>query len=58
MCESGHLILWVSGERFDLSRGDVAAFPGDQQHSYHNEGRSKAIGFSVVTLAPLAGSEG
>jgi transcriptional regulator with XRE-family HTH domain len=52
-CERGRLTLWVAGDRFDLGVGDVAAFPGDQQHSYHNDGSEPAIGFSVVTLAPL-----
>ncbi len=54
-CERGAITLWVTGERFDLAAGDVAAFPGDQSHSYHNPGRSAAIGFSVVTLAPMQG---
>ena len=55
-CEQGDLILWVTGEKFELSAGDVATFPGDQSHSYHNPGRKVAIGFSVVTLAPMQGS--
>jgi XRE family transcriptional regulator, regulator of sulfur utilization len=53
-CERGRLTLWAAGERFDLVAGDVAAFPGDQPHSYHNEGDAPAVGFSVVTLAPVA----
>ena len=52
-CEEGRLSVVVTGERFDLSAGDVAAFPGDQAHSYHNKGDGLAIGFSVVTLAPM-----
>src|SRR5215470_13793281 len=52
-CESGDIILWVSGERFDLATGDVAAFPGDQPHTYVNPGARPAVGFSVVTLAPM-----
>ncbi len=55
-CERGRLTLWAAGQRFDLSPGDVAAFQGDQPHSYHNEGDTIAIGFSVVTLAPLPGA--
>ena len=51
-CERGKLTLWASGERFDLDVGDVAAFPGDQAHSYQNDADALAIGFSVVTLAP------
>ena len=38
----------------ELKPGDVAAFDGDQPHSYHNETVKNAIGFSVVTLAPLS----
>jgi transcriptional regulator with XRE-family HTH domain len=52
-CERGRLTLWVSGRRLDLAPGDVAAFHGDQPHSYHNESDAPAVGFSVVTLAPL-----
>ena len=52
-CEKGEIVLWASGERFELSPGGVAAFQGDQRHSYANEGRSTAIGFSVVTLVPI-----
>ena len=54
-CERGRLTLWTSGERFDLSAGDVAAFQGDQAHSYQNRGDVAAVGFSVVTLAPISG---
>lgn len=57
-CEEGTITLMVSGERFDLRQGDVAAFFGDQAHSYQNHGRGTAIGFSVVTLAPLPGAGG
>jgi len=53
-CERGHLTLWAAGERFDLSPGDVAAFHGDQAHTYQNMGEVVAVGFSVVTLAPIA----
>ncbi len=52
-CEHGRLTLWTEGERFELSPGDVTAFPGDQPHSYGNEGDVTAVGFSVVTLAPM-----
>jgi transcriptional regulator with XRE-family HTH domain len=57
-CERGAITLHVAGERFDLQAGDVAAFPGDQAHSYHNPGRALAVGFSVVTLAPMPGTTG
>jgi transcriptional regulator with XRE-family HTH domain len=52
-CEAGRLTLFTEGDRLELGPGDVAAFPGDQPHSYGNEGDEIAIGFSVVTLAPL-----
>ena len=53
-CESGALVLWAGGERFELGAGDVAAFQGDQPHSYGNEGHGHpAVAFSVVTLAPI-----
>jgi len=53
-CERGRLVLHVAGERLDLEPGDVAAFAGDQRHSYENRGRAPAVAFSVVTLAPVA----
>lgn len=52
-CERGRLTLWAAGESMPLSPADVVAFQGDQPHSYHNEGREVAVGFSVVTLAPV-----
>jgi len=52
-CETGRITLWVSGQRFDLTPGDVATFAGDQPHSYQNDGVSAAVGFSVVALAPI-----
>jgi mannose-6-phosphate isomerase-like protein (cupin superfamily) len=55
-CERGQITLWAAGEQFDLSPGDVAAFHGDQAHSYHNQGNVVAIGFSVVTLSPVLGA--
>lgn len=54
-CERGRITLWTEGERHVLSAGDVAAFQGDQPHSYQNEGETTAIGFSVVSLAPFSG---
>jgi DNA-binding XRE family transcriptional regulator/quercetin dioxygenase-like cupin family protein len=53
-CERGELTLRAAGETFVLGPGDVAAFDGDQPHSYHNDGNTEAIGFSVVTLAPVS----
>lgn len=50
-CESGRLTLHVAGESLDLGPGDLAAFPGDQRHSYRNPGAATAVGFSVVILS-------
>lgn len=55
-CERGRITLRASGERYALGPGDVLAFAGDQAHSYHNEGRVLAVGFSVVTLSPAVPS--
>ncbi|MFP6686287.1 MAG: XRE family transcriptional regulator [Polyangiaceae bacterium] len=49
-CERGSLTLVSGGERYVLQAGDVAAFRGDQRHSYLNDGSKTAVGFSVVTL--------
>jgi quercetin dioxygenase-like cupin family protein len=34
-----------------VNPGDVLVFKGDQRHSYSNEGRDPAVGYSVVLLA-------
>ena len=54
-CERGRLTVRTAGESHDLEPGDVLAFEGDQPHSYHNGGKTLAVGFSVVTLAPVPG---
>ncbi len=51
-CERGALIVWTAGQRVEMAQGDVVAFPGDQKHSYLNEGHATAVAFSVVTLTP------
>lgn len=54
-CERGRVVLVASGEEFELARGDVVAFRGDQRHSYANPDDRPAIGYSVVVLvSPLA----
>jgi transcriptional regulator with XRE-family HTH domain len=53
-CESGPLVLTASGESWQLDSGDVAAFRGDQRHSYFNPGPQIAVGYSVVVLARFA----
>ncbi len=50
-CVKGEVTVTVWGERHRVSEGDVLAFPGDQPHSYHNTGPSRAVCFSVVVLA-------
>lgn len=54
-CEKGRLGLRVAGESFELTPGDVAAFAGDQRHSYEGLAAGRSVGFSVVTLAPVRG---
>ena len=51
-CDRGHITLWAGGEKLELGPGDVAAFQGDQRHSYSNDGDVEAVGYSVVTFAP------
>ena len=52
-CERGQIRLAASGESWLLAPGDVVVFRGDQRHSYRNDGRSIAIAYSVVALAPV-----
>ena len=51
-CETGQIELVASGETFVVTPGDVIVFRGDQNHSYRNPFRKKAIAYSVVALAP------
>jgi transcriptional regulator with XRE-family HTH domain len=53
ICERGALRLTIGGEEFDMVEGDVLVFRGDQRHSYENPGTVTAVGYSVVTLAPV-----
>jgi transcriptional regulator with XRE-family HTH domain len=53
-CVKGSMSVTVMGEQYQVEEGDVLAFPGDQTHSYQNTGAGKAVGFSVVLLAPRA----
>jgi len=55
-CARGRIELWVAGDKLVLEQGDVASFAGDQRHSYVNSGRGIAVGFSVVTVAPVTAS--
>ncbi|MNJ93383.1 anaerobic benzoate catabolism transcriptional regulator [compost metagenome] len=53
-CVQGQITAVISGESFDLRAGDVLVFPGESAHHYINAGPSKAIGLSVVTIAPMS----
>lgn len=48
----GQVMLYLVGESFTLSAGDVLCFPGHQRHSYRNPTSKNAIALSVVL--PLA----
>ncbi len=54
-CLKGRIAVSVLGNRYELEEGDVLAFPGDQPHSYHSIGDTRAVGLSVVALALLRG---
>lgn len=47
-CLSGTIRLYVDNREFNLSAGDVLAFPGDKPHSYVNAGTKTSICLSVV----------
>lgn len=51
-CAAGKITVYVAGENFEVGAGDVLAFPGDQAHSYKNQGTVPSVCFSVVSLAP------
>ena len=51
-CFEGKINIYVKKAKYQLTNGDVLAFPGDEPHAYENEsGKFKATGFSVVTYA-------
>jgi XRE family transcriptional regulator, regulator of sulfur utilization len=51
-CLGGEVTIFVAGDRFDLSSGDVLAFPGNVPHSYRNPNHNRsAHGVSAVILA-------
>ncbi len=52
-CETGSILLVAAGEKWTLRAGDVVVFRGDQRHSYQNPGGERAVGYSVVVLAPV-----
>lgn len=48
----GEVNLILSGQQYTVKKDEVLAFPGDQNHSYHNKGQEEAICFSVVLPLP------
>jgi transcriptional regulator with XRE-family HTH domain len=51
-CLSGRVSIFVAGDRYELTAGDVLAFPGNLPHSYQNADERKAAqGVSAVVLA-------
>lgn len=52
-CIQGEFNIMVAGENYRISKGDVLAFPGEIHHSYENIGKGKAVGLSVVAIAPV-----
>jgi XRE family transcriptional regulator, regulator of sulfur utilization len=52
-CEAGEIELIASGQSFRISEGDVVVFRGDQRHSYNNDTRRPAVGYSFVMLEPV-----
>ncbi len=52
LCLTGEITVKLAAGTFRVGKGDVFAFPGDQPHSYQNSGNGKAVGVSVVVIAP------
>lgn len=50
--ERGTIVVTASGASWTVEAGDVLSFRGDQKHGYTNPGRTEAVGYSVVLLAP------
>lgn len=57
-CLRGKMQVLVAGQLFELGRGDVLAFPGDQRHSYRNPGSGPAASISVVVPVPVGAELG
>ncbi|MBI3553906.1 MAG: helix-turn-helix domain-containing protein [Elusimicrobia bacterium] len=53
-CLEGSVRLTVAGHSYELSPGDILAFPGDQPHAYHNPGRLRSVSISVVATGTAA----
>ncbi|HXH74748.1 MAG TPA: helix-turn-helix domain-containing protein [Bacteriovoracaceae bacterium] len=52
-CLQGEITISVFSQKYIVKKGDVFAFPGEAGHSYFNGGKSLAVGFSVVVMAPV-----
>lgn len=52
-CLQGEFRITVGVEIFTVLKGDVLSFPGEMHHSYESVGKAKAIGLSVVAIAPV-----
>jgi XRE family transcriptional regulator, regulator of sulfur utilization len=52
-CIQGEITVSVLSQKYQVKRGDVFAFPGEVNHSYVNNGKFLAVGFSVVVMAPI-----
>jgi quercetin dioxygenase-like cupin family protein len=50
-CLRGSIDLFIEGDLFKLSKGDLAVFPGNRKHSYKNSFSGKSEAFSVVCFA-------
>jgi len=54
-CERGRINLAASGELWQLERGDVLVFRGDQRHTYRNPDPARpAVAITVVCFAPAS----
>jgi len=50
--EHGTLTLTVAGERYQVTAGQCARFPGGDQHGYANDGDSAVLFTMVVAIPP------
>jgi XRE family transcriptional regulator, regulator of sulfur utilization len=49
---TGKVTVSVAGSNWEVAKGDVLAFPGDQKHGYRNSGGAKAEALSIVLPIP------
>ncbi len=47
-CIQGKARVTVVGKTFDVSKGDVLVFKGNEAHSYHNVHSTKALAISII----------